>query len=185
VTHRDDHQALLERYLQQHLAGAVAGIEHLERMASRESDTETGRTLQAMAEDIRRDRERVRELARRLGLDPDAPVKKGMAWLAEKVAHVMVDPRVTSRSPLGRVLDLELMMSAVMGKRALWEALATVAEIDPRLSRTDIEQGVQSSLAQLDALLGLHRSAVRVAFADLRAEARQQAAGTSPGAGPG
>jgi hypothetical protein len=177
VTHKDDNQKLLHRYLEQHMAGSVAGIEHAKRMAHLEAGSELGQTLQSLIGELEQESQRLRELARHVGADTKAPVKEGLAWLAEKVARVMVDARVASRSPIARVLDLELMVSAVAGKRALWEALSILGEIDPRLPKPELDQLIAAASAQQETLLRLHRSAVRVAFADLRAEARQRATG--------
>lgn len=175
--HDHDHEALLQSYLEQHLAGAAGGISHLERMAELDADSETGRTLAALVEQIRGEREQLRELAELVGASGNPKLKEGMAWLAEKLARVAIDPGVGSRSPLGRVLDLELMMSAVTGKRAGWQTLSILSELDPRLPKAVIEQNIRQSVAQVDTLLDLHRSAVRFAFADLRPEAPQAANG--------
>lgn len=177
VTHKDDNRELLRRYLESHLAGSAGGIEHGRRMVRREAGSELGHALESLVGDIEKENERLRELAKRMGVEPHVPVKEGLAWLAEKVVRVMVDARIGSRSPLSRVLDLELMMAAVAGKRALWETLSTLAESDPRLSKAEIEPLIGGSIAQQELLLSLHRSAVRVAFADLRAENRQHATG--------
>jgi UDP-glucose 4-epimerase len=172
-----DHEALLQSYVEQHLAGAAGGISHIERMAELDADGETGRTLSVLAEQIRGEREQLRMLAELVGASSNPTVKEGVAWLAEKLARVAIDPGVGSRSPLGRVLDLELMMSAVAGKRAGWQTLSIVAEHDPRLPKTAIEHNIQQSTAQIDTLLDLHRSAARLAFTDPRAEAPQAANG--------
>lgn len=174
--HDHDHEALLQSYLEQHLAGAAGGISHIERMAELD-DGETDQTLTALAEQIRGEREQLRALADLVGANANPKVKEGMAWLAEKLARVAIDPGVGSRSPLGRVLDLELMMSAVTGKRAGWQTLSILAATDPRLPRAAIEQNIRQSVAQVDTLLDLHRAAVRVAFTDPRAEAQRAANG--------
>jgi len=173
VTHKDDHEKLFHKYLEHHQAGALGGIEHIERMSEVEPNAEIERTLKVLAQQIRQERDRLRELAQVVGADTDPVVKKGMAWLVEKLARGVIDPAVASRSPLGRVLDLELMMSAVAGKRALWQALSVLAETDLRLSGEECERGIESSIAQLDTLLDLHRSAVHDAFVGQYAKTRQ------------
>ena len=173
VTHKDDHEKLFHKYLEHHQAGAAGGIEHIERMAEVETNGELQRTLKVLAQQICQERDRLRELAEVVGADSDPAVKKGMAWLVEKLARGVIDPGVASRSPLGRVLDLELMMSAVAGKRALWQALTVLAETDLRLPKEECERGIESSVAQIDTLLDLHRSAVRDAFTGQYAQTRQ------------
>jgi hypothetical protein len=172
-----DHEALLQSYLEQHLAGAAGGISHIERMAELDDSSETGPTLAALAEQIRDEREQLRVLAELVGASGNPKVKEGLAWVAEKLARVAIDPGVGSRSPLGRVLDLELMMSAVAGKRAGWHTLSILAETDPRLPKAAIEQNIRQSTAQIDTLLDLHRSAVRIAFTGPQTEAQQAANG--------
>jgi hypothetical protein len=171
VTPEDDHEKLFHEYLEHHQAGAVGGIEHIERMAETEPNGEIERTLKLLAQQISQERDRLRELAEVVGADPDPAVKKGMAWLAEKLARGVIDPG--EGSPLGRVLDLELMMSAVAGKRALWQTLSVLAETDLRLPKEECERGIESSIAQIDMLLDLHRSVVRDVFTGQYSKTRQ------------
>lgn len=173
MSHEDDHEKLFHKYLEHHLAGALGGIAHIERMAEVEPNGELERTLKVLAQQIGQERDRLRELAEVVGADTDPAVKKGMAWLAEKLARGVIDPGVGSRSPLGRVLDLELMMSAVAGKRALWQTLVVLAETDLRVPKEECERGIESSIAQIDTLLDLHRSAVGEAFVGQYAKTRQ------------
>jgi hypothetical protein len=113
---------LLRTYLQDHHAGSTVGVELARRAAGANQDTEFGKPLARIADEIAEDRESLERLMERLGVKPH-PVKDAGGWVAEKVGRLKPNNRLLGYSPLSRVLELEGLLIGVTGKLALWEAL--------------------------------------------------------------
>ena len=73
----------------------------------------------------------------RLGARRD-PLKQWAGWLAEKAGRLKLNGRLRGYSPLSRVLELEVLVLGIEGKRMLWRALGEVAASDPRLDGVDL-----------------------------------------------
>ena len=113
---------LLRTYLQDHHAGSTVGVELARRAAGANQDTEFGKPLARIADEIAEDRESLERLMERLGVKPH-PVKDAGGWVAEKLGRLKPNNRLLGYSPLSRVLELEGLLIGVTGKLALWEAL--------------------------------------------------------------
>jgi len=123
---------LLGIYLNDHLAGATAGAELAGRVAGENRDEIGGAELRRLAAEIAEDRAVLLDLMAAL----DVPVrhyKVWLGWLGEKVGRLKPNGRILSQSPLSRVIGLEMLRLGIEGKAALWRALRSRAEIDPRL----------------------------------------------------
>jgi hypothetical protein len=112
---------LLRTYLQDHHAGSTVGVELARRAAGANQDTEFGKPLARIADEIAEDRESLERLMERLGVKPH-PVKDAGGWVAEKLGRLKPNNRLLGYSPLSRVLELEGLLIGVTGKLALWEA---------------------------------------------------------------
>lgn len=114
---------LLDIYLQDHHAGATAGVE-LARRAARANDVEPYRSeLQVIAAEIEEDVASLERLMDTLGVARDRR-KDAAAWAGEKLGRLKRNGTWVSYSPLSRLVELEGLMLGVRGKQALWEALA-------------------------------------------------------------
>ena len=113
---------LLRTYLQDHHAGATAGLELARRAASSNEDHPSGPELASIADDIAEDRDVLERVMKELEVKPH-PVKDGAAWTAEKLGRLKPNNRLIGYSPLSRVVELEGLVLGVTGKTALWEAL--------------------------------------------------------------
>jgi hypothetical protein len=93
---------LLPIYLQDHFAGASAGVSLARRIAQSNGETPTVISVREVAGEVAEDRETLKRLMHDLGVSPSM-AKNVAAWLAERAA---------------RLLSL-----GIGGKIALWESL--------------------------------------------------------------
>ena len=126
----------LATYLNDHLAGATAGLELAKRARGSNRGTEWGELLEQIADEIDEDRETLREVMRKLGVGEDR-IKQIGAWSMEKVGRLKLNNPLLGYSPLSRVIELEGLVIGVTGKRSLWRALNRIATGDPRLAGFD------------------------------------------------
>jgi hypothetical protein len=131
--------SLFAIYLNDHLAGATAGTDLAKRLADAERDWTGGPALAQLAQEIEQDRETLVGIMRKLGV-PVRQYKLVAAWLAEKVGRLKLNGRLVHRSPLSRVIELELMQLGVEGKAAGWRTLRTRAESDDRLDTGQLDE---------------------------------------------
>ncbi|HWE82030.1 MAG TPA: hypothetical protein VG265_10290 [Gaiellaceae bacterium] len=142
-------QPPLTIYLQDHYAGASAGL-HLARRALDENhSTRYEPILLELALEIAEDRRALRLLMTRLDLEPSR-VKEGIAWMTERLGRLKLNGRVTGYSPLSRLLELEWIAAGIAGKRALWLALAELDE--PSLHDLELLMLAERATSQLERL---------------------------------
>ena len=118
---------LLGLYLSDHLTGATAGAQRIKRMADAYIDTPVYAKLSELAIMIPGERQMLKEIIRDLRL-AQRPHRQGAAFLAERAGRLKLNQRLFSRSPMSLVLETELMRSAVMGKKGVWQTLGDNAE---------------------------------------------------------
>jgi hypothetical protein len=130
---------LLGIYLNDHLAGAMGGIELARRCLSNNRGTPLEADLEKLVREIEEDRVVLEGLMERLGI-PRSPVKAPVAWALEKVGRLKLNGRLLEYSPLSRVIELELLSSGVETKRSMWMAFKRLAEegIDLGLDLEDL-----------------------------------------------
>jgi hypothetical protein len=142
---------LLPIYLNDHLAGATLGLE-LVRRAQRENEgTPLGDFLRGLADEIAEDRRTLVQLMERLGIEPSRP-KVAAGWVSEKVGRLKLNGQLTGYSPLSRLVELEGLTTGIEGKRALWLALAEIADRDERLDRAALETLAERAGSQRERL---------------------------------
>ena len=128
---------LLGIYLNDHLAGATAGVELARRAARAQRQTPAGPTLDRLAREIAEDKVALTEMMAALAI-PVRRYKTYAAWAAEKVGRLKPNGRVLDRSPLSSLVEIEALRLGVEGKASLWRTLSEVAEHEPRLDRDRI-----------------------------------------------
>jgi hypothetical protein len=116
----------LDIYLNDHLAGSTAGVELARRAASENEGTELGTFLTGLASEIAADRDALKEIMATLEVRADRP-KLAAAWTAEKVGRLKPNGRLRGYSPLSPLVELEILLLGITGKRLLWGALAELA----------------------------------------------------------
>jgi hypothetical protein len=117
----------LSTYLEDHLAGATAGVALARRVAQHSDGARTGATLSQVARDIEADRETLKRLMSELGVRGSL-AKNASAWAAERTSRLKANGRLRGDPRLHRLHELELLSLGIAGKQELWEALRVVPE---------------------------------------------------------
>lgn len=142
---------LLAVYLDDHLAGSVAGADRMRRAAERLSGTPVGPDLARVAGEVAAEKDELREIIAALGLERP-PLKQAAAWLGEKAARLKPDGRLRRGTAMTALIECEMLRSAVTGKKGLWQTLADLAPelgVDGRRMVELVEQSEQQ-VAVLD-----------------------------------
>ena len=134
-------------YLSDHLAAATAGLELVRRAASSNRSNDYGRVLEELAEEIDGDRETLKDVMKRLSVEPDR-AKLAAAWASEKVGRLKLNGQLRGYSPLSRLVELEGLSVGVEGKLALWQALRRRFGEDPRLRGVDLDELIDRARSQ-------------------------------------
>jgi hypothetical protein len=147
-------------YLNDHLAGATAGMELARRMtAAAEPGSQADATLRRVTAEIVDDRLALISMM----TDLDVPVrgyKVFAAWAGEKAGRLKFNGHVLSRSPLSQLEETEVMLLGVAGKAAGWRALRRLAERDGRLDAGRLDRLIARAGKQADALEALRTSVI-------------------------
>ena len=154
---------LLEIYLQDHLAGAMGGVQLAQRMYGQNKGTEFGEFLGRLAQDIEEDRQDLKAIMQRLGVSAD-PMKVAGAWAAEKAGRLKFNGSLLNYSPLSRVIEFEGLIMGVNGKLSLWNSLRAVASTDSRLDAEDLDRLIARAQEQIAGLREHHLMAAEAAF---------------------
>lgn len=154
---------LLGIYLNDHLAGATAGVDLFRRAAGAHKGSAVGKTLERLAAEVAEDRGSLTDMMRVLGI-PIRRYKLYAAWAAEKVGRLKLNGSLLGRSPLSTVVELEGMLLGVEGKAAGWRALRTLADRDGRLDAERLDDLLGRARQQADVLDELRVSAAAEVF---------------------
>jgi hypothetical protein len=152
---------LLAIYLNDHLAGATAGLELARRARGSNAETTLGDYLERLATEIAEDRETLIEAMNRLDVRRD-PIKVVAGWSGEKLGRLKLNGQLTGYSPLSRVVELEGLHIGITGKLELWRTLQRTSE--RRLRTIDLEALIKRAEAQRRGLAPHRRTAVEEAF---------------------
>jgi hypothetical protein len=142
----------LSIYLNDHLAGSIAGVELAKRSLSSNRGTAYGEFLEWLVEQVADDRQSLIRLMEALGVRRDR-VKEAAGWTMEKAGRLKPNGRLIGYSPLSRMLELEGLWIGVNGKLSLWRALAAVADHEPRLEPgllSQLQERAEEQLRRLD-----------------------------------
>jgi hypothetical protein len=137
----------LSIYLNDHLAGATAGVSLARRAAGNNRSTGYGEVLQALADELDEDRRTLVDIMGRLAVGRDR-VKVVLGWGAEKAGRLKFNGELLGYSPLSRLEELEALSLAVEGKLALWTTLRRTHGSDPRLRGVDLDELVDRARSQ-------------------------------------
>lgn len=156
-------RTLLGIYLNDHLAGAMAGVELARRLVRTESEWAGNGKLERLAEEIEQDRATLLEIMAALG-EPVRRLEMLTGWAAQKVGRLKLNGRVVTRSPLSRLVEFEAMRLAVEGKVAGWRTLRARAEADPRLDAARLDELIAGGRSQVTRLERLRSRAAAELF---------------------
>lgn len=154
---------LLAIYLNDHLAGATAGLDLARRLADAHQAGAEGEQLRSLANEVANDRAALIAIMERLGVSVD-PIKALLGRIGEKLSRLKLNGYVFSRSPLSTVVELEAMLLGVRGKAAGWRTLRALAEHDERLDSAELDRLITRADDQISGLEGLRTAAVARTF---------------------
>lgn len=157
-------RTLLQSYLSDHLAGAEGGSARFARMAEAYADTPIGPALGRIAREVADEREWLHATSLRLGVRPSRVKRLGLA-VVERAGRLKPNGRLSDRSPLTAVLELDLMRAAVVAKRGLWETLEIWAD-DLGLDAGRVHRLLEQADDQAATLTRLGAVAREQAFAE-------------------
>jgi hypothetical protein len=157
-------QRLLNIYLNDHLAGATAGLELARRCRASNRGSTLADFLTQLIAEIDADRTELQTIMSTLDTPQDR-LKLAGAWVAEKVGRLKMNGQVTGYSPLSRLIELEGLKIGIAGKKSLWESLKRIENLDSRLATTDLDQLIKRADEQLEALEPHRLEAAATAFA--------------------
>ena len=153
----------LRIYLNDHLAGAAAGI----ALAKRIRDRNTGPIGQAFADlvpDLESDERTLQEIVKAMGFSGGG-AKQLLADVVEKVGRLKLNGQILGYSLLSKMEELEVMSLGIEGKYKMWTALKTVVEQRPQLAKFDFEHLEAQARLQHDRVDELRLEAARDALA--------------------
>ena len=153
--------SMLATYLNDHLAGATAGVELARRARGQNEGTPLGRFLEGLTAEIEEDRETLLAVMGSLDVGRDR-IKVAAGWVGEKAGRLKPNNKLFGYSPLSRLIELEGLALGVEGKRSLWQVLRDLN--DPRLAQFDFEALLERARTQRDALQKRRLAAALDAF---------------------
>jgi hypothetical protein len=153
----------LRIYLQDHLAGATAGLELARRTRGANEGSDYGPPLARIADEIEADRRHLQGIMEDLGFGGDR-LKNIAAWGLEKAGRLKLNGDITGYSPLSRVVELEGLLTGITGKKGLWLALLQVAPREPRLDTALLERLRDRAEEQRATIEDLREKAALEAF---------------------
>jgi hypothetical protein len=137
----------LSIYLNDHLAGATAGLDLARHLADKNGSTDYGPVLSALAEEIEQDRTTLTTLMDHLSVGQDR-VKVALSWGVGKVGRLKPGGELLGYTPLSRFEQLEALSLGVEGKLGLWQALRATHGTDPRLGTIDLDELIARARSQ-------------------------------------
>ena len=154
---------LLGIYLNDHLAGSVAGVELARRIAKQNEGNAYGREMAAVAGEIEEDRVQLRRIMDRLGIRQKR-IRLGIAWAGEKAGRLKPNGQLVGYSPLSRLIELEGLAIGITGKLSLWRSLERADDAHPELDETEIKRLIDRAVSQLERVESLRLEAAREAL---------------------
>jgi hypothetical protein len=97
---------------------------------------------------------------------PHDRLKKLALWTGEKVGRLKLNGRITSYSPLSRVMEIEGLIVGVSAKGSLWRSLQAVEPYESKLANVDLEALALRAEEQRTRLEELRDKAAAMALRD-------------------
>jgi hypothetical protein len=151
----------LATYLNDHLAGARFAIDLLNRLAEAHAEEPLGRFVADLAGQVEEDRSILERIVLRIDGETSA-LKDAAGWVAEKASRLKLG--IGKGDALGVFEALETLSLGILGKRALWRALASIATADKRLQGVEYEPLIARAESQFDQVESRRLEAAAVAL---------------------
>jgi hypothetical protein len=138
-------------YLNDHLAGSVAGVELARRATDHHAGTAAVKVLAGVRDEIEADRQTLRDLMSALDIGT-SHYKPIAAWVLERLGRLKPNGHLLSESPLSSVVEFEGLLLGVTGKMLLWRALDASLETVPGFDFTALAERAESQRERLEGL---------------------------------
>ncbi|MBN9623986.1 MAG: hypothetical protein J0H06_13745, partial [Actinobacteria bacterium] len=136
---------LLGIYLNDHLAGATAGVGRARMVRQAAEGTEFAVPLAGICREIEEDRATLTTIMDDLGVGRSR-IKPALGDLGERIGRLKPNGHLRGRSPLGRLIDLEVLLLGITGKLRLWRLLSelldgeTEADLPALMTRAEAQR---------------------------------------------
>ena len=127
----------LDSYLNDHLAGAAAAVELVERIRDNNQGTALATVMEGLGPDFEADRVTLQEVMERLGVARSTP-KQVAGKVLETLSRLRLNERITGSPHVTRLMELETLSLGIEGKLALWRALDQITAPRPDLAAFDL-----------------------------------------------
>ncbi|WP_338899729.1 hypothetical protein WBG99_32255 [Streptomyces sp. TG1A-60] len=154
---------LLGIYLNDHLAGATAGVDRVRHLARSCRGTAFAPAVEELAAEIAQDRRSLTELMEQLNVQTRR-YKVWAGWATEKAGRLKGNGRLVRRSPLSTLIELEVLRVGVSGKRAVWQTLRRLCDSEEGLDPHLLDDLARRADGQLRTLEELHLRQVPTTF---------------------
>jgi hypothetical protein len=141
----------IDVYLNDHLAGAMLGVDLARQIQAKNQGTALGGTMESIAPQIEQDRQTLIELMRQLDSSKN-PVKQATTWIAEKATRAKFHGMTSGEPELGTFMALETLVLGVRGKACMWRALKQVADQYARLVSLNLDELIERADSQYELL---------------------------------
>lgn len=142
-----DPKASLRTYLRDHVAGAQHAVELLKALKELHAGKPTELFASEMLQQVEEDLAILKHVAASAGAD-NFELKEIAGWLGDKLSRLKL-------APLGELFNrfeaLEFLCLGILGKRALWKALSSIASKHPELANVEFATLVERAEAQYAA----------------------------------
>lgn len=122
-------------YLNDHRAGAAAGLSLARRSQKSNQGNSVGDYLADLIPELEEDREILENLIDDFGFNRN-PLKIATAEVAERLGRFKTNGSLTEYSPLSRIVELEALMVGVTGRAQLWRTVGELSHY-PACERID------------------------------------------------
>jgi hypothetical protein len=155
---------LIDVYLNDHLAGAAAGVDLARKLAGDTAGTPLKAFLDGLVAEIDADRHALEDVMKRLGVERQT-LKQAGAWLTEKVGRLRFSEPVTGSHELTLLMEMETLSLGIEGKMSMWQTVRETRAADPRLAGVDLDGLIKRAQDQAERLEPCRREAATRAFA--------------------
>ena len=140
----------LATYLNDHLAGSVAGLQLMDRLCDAEGDSPVGMLIARLRTDVVLEQPELRRLLNALGAT-ESPVRRAVAWIGEQFASLKIGAGENDDSGLMLFEALEALSLGFFGRMSLWRILAVVqADLPLRIDFDALATRASRHLADLE-----------------------------------
>ena len=153
----------LQIYIRDHDGASSGGLHLAERCLESNKTTPIAPALQSLVATLTDAQTALRSLAEHLGIERSL-IREATTWVGAALDSLKLNGRLTTYSPLSRVVELEALSSAVAAQLRLWETLMAIAPLDTRLDAAEAERRIGDCKRLLADLGTMHDSAVAEAF---------------------